>query len=64
MTSKTIYNYRPYGTILSSSEYVLADKNKQLNLTKTHGMGSGIYGLTQPNDRNRTDEIQTSNSSK
>ena len=43
MKRKIIYNYRPPNTSLSSSEYILADKDKNLNLTKTHGMGSGIY---------------------
>jgi hypothetical protein len=60
MTSKTIYNYRPPNTPLSSSEYILANRDKKLNLTKTHGMGSGIYGLTEPNNPNRKYEIQES----
>ena len=45
INERTIINYRPQNTQLSASEYVLANKQKNLNLTKSHGMGSGIYGL-------------------
>ena len=39
-----IDNYRPAGTNVSSSEFIKKTAGG-LNITKTHGLGSGIYGL-------------------
>jgi len=45
----TIYNYRPRRYELSSSEYI--KKSNILDITRTHGLGSGIYGVTTPEER-------------
>ena len=42
--SYTITNFRPFETDVSSSEYIKKTGNL-LNMTKTHGLGSGIYGV-------------------
>ena len=42
--SYTITNFRPSRTAVSSSEYIKKTGNL-LNMTKTHGLGSGIYGI-------------------
>ena len=47
-----ILNYHPR----SSSKKTPKDR---LNITKTHGLGSGIYGLTKKDNKNRKDEIVT-----
>lgn len=39
-----IINYRPNNTNISSAEYIKKTKYN-LNINKTHGIGSGIYGL-------------------
>ena len=41
-----IKNFRPIGTEVSSSEYIKKTHNL-LNMTKTHGLGSGIYGVIE-----------------
>ena len=44
-----IYNYRPRRYDLSSSEYI--KKGNRLDITRTHGLGSGIYGVTTSEER-------------
>lgn len=44
-----IYNYRPRRYDLSSSEYI--KKGNMLDITRTHGLGSGIYGVTTSEER-------------
>jgi hypothetical protein len=39
-----IDNYRPQGTELSSAEFI-KKRAAPLDITKTHGLGSGLYGL-------------------
>ena len=63
--SYTIINFRPKWTDLSSSEYI--KKKPILDITKTHGLGSGIYGIIDTKDESykqksltRPHEIQTS----
>ena len=48
--SYIIINFRPFDTYLSSSEYIKKTKFN-LDIHKSHGLGSGIYGLipTQSN---------------
>ena len=39
-----ITNYRPPINEMSSSEYI-KKTHSMLNITKTHGLGSGVYGV-------------------
>ena len=54
-----IDNYRPISKELSAAEFIKKTKGK-LDFTKTHGLGSGIYGLVHgtPNLREAT-ELKT-----
>jgi len=44
-----IYNYRPRRYDISSSEYI--KKGNRIDITRTHGLGSGIYGVTTSDER-------------
>lgn len=48
--SKIIYNYRPRNFEVSSAEYIKKTTGK-LDMTRTHGLGSGIYGVTSYEQR-------------
>ena len=43
-----ITNYRPPINEMSSSEYI-KKTHSNLNITKTHGLGSGVYGVIKDN---------------
>lgn len=47
---KIIYNYRPRNFEVSSAEYIKKTTGK-LDMTRTHGLGSGIYGITSYEQR-------------
>jgi hypothetical protein len=53
----TIYNFRPPGTDLSSSE-MIKKKPSILNITLTHCLGSGIYGIIDKTPPNIQDKIK------
>lgn len=48
-----IDNYRPDGKALSAAEFIKKTAGR-LNFTKTHGLGSGIYGLVHGTINQRT----------
>jgi len=47
-----IINYRPDGTEVSAAEFVKKTRSP-INFTKTHGLGSGIYGLIEGTNTDR-----------
>jgi hypothetical protein len=51
----TIYNYRESYYGLSSAEYI--KKKGFLNINKSHGLGSGIYGLTNSDNESRDSSL-------
>lgn len=51
-----IYNYRESDYELSSSEYI-KKKEGFLNMNKSHGLGSGIYGLTNSDNELRDSSL-------
>jgi hypothetical protein len=51
-TSRIIYNFREPQYELSSAEYIPKKRpDINLNITMTHGIGSGLYGVTQYEER-------------
>jgi hypothetical protein len=47
---KLIFNYRPREFEVSSAEYI-KKTNGKVDMTRTHGLGSGIYGVTRYDQR-------------
>jgi hypothetical protein len=59
--SVLIDNYRPSGNPLSAAEFIRKTSHK-LDITKTHCLGSGIYGLvhgTEVEDRHKREVMET-----
>jgi hypothetical protein len=50
MTNPVIFNYRPPNFEVSSAEYIKKTSGK-VDMTRTHGLGSGIYGVTRYDQR-------------
>jgi hypothetical protein len=59
-TSRIIYNFREKQYELSSAEYIPKKRSDiNLNITMTHGIGSGLYGVTKYEERPGPEYIVT-----